>query len=371
MRVNAVLRKYKSKDGKQQVLIRVAYGKSKKYYSLGIRIPASNWDAKRQRVINCPNDSTMNAKILTYLAKIEQNFIKDGVINKEDNNSFAYWFRKRVEYSEMKHSRSRVRNFKQCMSGLFSFYPNLKVSDLTYSFLFNYEKHLIKIGNSANTIALKMGMIKTIVMDCLKSGVIDFKDNPFNHYKISIKKTNRQRLDISSIKKLEAFKTDNFKMQLAVDMYLFSFYCGGIRRGDLFRLTIENIKGGRLTYKASKVGRVRNLSMPPQAIAIANKYIGNNYFFVKLNESKWEQEVDGIGQIYNPLLKKACVICGITPVTYHTARHSLADYAVKSKANTRDLMHLLGHSKVNTTEIYIGDLGINDTDELQGKLFGG
>ena len=56
------------------------------------------------------------------------------------------------------------------------------------------------------------------------------------------------------------------------NMFLFSFYCAGIRASDLLQLKWESIVNGRLIYQMHKTGKVHSLKLVEKALKILEYY---------------------------------------------------------------------------------------------------
>jgi len=74
--------------------------------------------------------------------------------------------------------------------------------------------------------------------------------------------------------------------------------------------------------------------------------------------------------INNNLKKIAKSIKSEVELSFHTSRHSFADYCKRKKVDVHLIKDLLGHSKVSTTEIYMRDFYEEETDEAMDTLFG-
>ena len=57
-------------------------------------------------------------------------------------------------------------------------------------------------------------------------------------------------------------------------------------------------------------------------------------------------------------------------LSFHSSRHSFADYCKNKKVDVHLIKDLLGHSRVSTTEIYMRDFYEEETDDAMDKLFG-
>ena len=58
-----------------------------------------------------------------------------------------------------------------------------------------------------------------------------------------------------------------------------------------------------------------------------------------------------------------------TPISFHLARHSLADYLRKKGWSIYDISKVLAHANVRVTEQYLKGFDSTDLDEKFGKVF--
>src|SRR3989344_1370673 len=148
----------------------------------------------------------------------------------KDELNFYWWFEERLRYSKIKHGTYNWKKLNVVYNKLKAFRPNLPVSDINYKFLQDFEVHLLSIGNCTNTTADNLFRVKIIVNEIVRSGVIEYHKNPFLHYKIQFKRTEKKRISIEDVRKFEnADLSANPNWELARDIYIFSFYCAGIR----------------------------------------------------------------------------------------------------------------------------------------------
>ena len=127
-------------------------------------------------------------------------------------------------------------------------------------------------------------------------------NNPFLTYKLTTERVNKKRVDIDSIELIQNIKLkDHPSVELARDMYVFSFYCAGIRFGDLCRLKSEMINGGRLRFRMHKTKIDRNIKLMPQAMVVIKKYLkSKGYLFnTKVVWAVEEKSINKRNSFYN------------------------------------------------------------------------
>ena len=161
--------------------------------------------------------------------------------------------------------------------------------------------------------------------------------------------------------------------------FLFSFYCAGIRAGDLLQLRWANItkKGSRLEYTMGKNRKPRNYPLMPQAQQILALYHtesskASDYIFPLLDSSApyaknanidtmtVEAKKALFSQIYsknallNRNLKKIAEDAGIDKtLSFHISRHTFASIAILKNAPSKIVQEAMGHSSLATTEKYL------------------
>ena len=371
MKIKPILWTYfKTKSNTYPIKIRLTHQVSKKtiteYFPLGISVAKDEWDKKSGRVKSRENASAINLKIISKVNEIEKSYLNSGTIAKTEQSNFIQWFEDFYNRAKVKHGVYHQKKLNTVLNRLKAFRNPILLTDLTPGFLNQLETSMIKEGAHQNYIADTMVRIRTVINEIMKEGALEYHKNPFLHYKIKYTRTERKRLDIKDIEKLESVKLTG-RTQLARDIYIFSFYCGGLRFGDICRLTAENVKDGRLIYQMNKTKVNRNIKMSPKALQIFKKY--GYRFPLNIGDDRIEEVISSRNAEMNKHLKKACELAGINPVSMHTARHSIADYAVKQNLGTRELKGILGHQKIATTEIYMKSFYQEENDAVMDKLF--
>lgn len=287
----------------------------------------------------------------------------------EKEQNFYWWFEERLVYSKIKHSYYNWKKLKTVYSKLKAFRADLSISDINYKFLKDFEVFLLGKGNKTNTVGENLIRVKVIVNEIVRSGYIEYHKNPFLNFKIEFERTEKKRICIDGIRKLECTDLPNPNWEVARDMYVFSFYCAGIRFGDLCRLKKSMVKDGYLYYAMHKTSLKRRIKLMPVALRIAYKYEGEFIFKTGVNWLQEDQSINCRNVLFNKWLRRACKISGVTELSYHTSRNSFADYAKKKNIDIHTIKDLLGHSNVKTTEIYMKNFYEEETDQAFTQMF--
>ena len=134
------------------------------------------------------------------------------------------------------------------------------------------------------------------------------------------------------IKLVKTVKQKNHKLA-----FLLGFY-GCMRISEVTHLKPENVDRGQklIRIKQAKGSKDRNIPLPKQLVK------GLSYLPIKIGDRALQIAIKKYGK---KVLGKN--------IHFHTLRHSGAThYLNKKKWSTREIQVLLGHSKIQTTEIY-------------------
>jgi integrase len=152
------------------------------------------------------------------------------------------------------------------------------------------------------------------------------------------------------------------------DLFLFSFYTMGMPFVDIAYLKKTQIKDNLLVYRRHKTHQMVKIPLCSDALHIINIYSTQTSEYVfpllsSLNEAKSYQEYCTRLNAYNRSLKRLAKETGIDiGLTSYTMRHSWASLAYKSGVPLPVISQALGHTRPDTTMVYIRAL---DNDQMQ------
>lgn len=135
-------------------------------------------------------------------------------------------------------------------------------------------------------------------------------------------------------------------------------YSCGLRVSELINLKIDNINNSDYLIKVSGKGnKERLIPIRKEAYNDLINYIDNVRSKIIIVDKKYLFLTNGgkkiSRQLVNQILDKAAKECNIDkPVHPHTLRHSFATQLINNGASLRIVQELLGHSNLETTQIY-------------------
>lgn len=340
------------------------YGK-KKYFSTAIYLTPEQWDKKHRQVKNHPNAIKLNKHIRDYVAKMEaieldrRNTGKPfslGILAEmlqgKTLHSFTDFMEKEIANSSDAPATKVMK--RTTLAVLREFRKDVLFDELDYSFLSDFELFLKERGLSANTRRKYFCHIKAYINLAINKDLFDLNRYPFRKFKPKAPQPERCYLTPDETKRIESLfvSEDNAHLQKVIDMFLFSCYTG-LRFSDVYALTVDDIQ----TEAAGVVWLATTMQKTKEPIRLPLSLLFNGKPLEILNRyitSKHKRIFRGLtNQYVNRCLKEIAKLAGINkPVTFHTARHTAATYWLYAGVSITSVQKLLGHKKVQTTQIY-------------------
>lgn len=136
---------------------------------------------------------------------------------------------------------------------------------------------------------------------------------------------------------------------------LMTAYGSGLRLGELINLKVEDIDSKRGFIKVvSGKGKKDRIALLPDTLleelrAYYTLFRPTSYLFYGRDKSKPASK-----DVFQSAYQKAKKRAGITkPGGIHTLRHCFATHLLENGADIRSVQHLLGHSSITTTMVYL------------------
>jgi integrase/recombinase XerD len=265
----------------------------------------------------------------------------------------------------------------------------LEFSDVTFNFLKQYEDWLISHKLMPNTIFYYLRTFNTLLGYAKKEGLVKpdyypFKDFGFAKYRnTKTKKRAISKVDMLSIINLDLNGSDRrpqSRLYRSREIFVFSYYCGGINFVDIAHLKWTNIVNGRLQYTRQKTGGDFNIALLPPAQKILQDFRASNftredsYIFPILSDfhktpQQMKDRIHKINRQTNEDMKVIAKMLNIeADMTTYVARHSFANIQKNSGTPTAIIKEMLGHDSERTTQIYLDDFGNDVIDEAMKNL---
>ncbi len=403
----------KSADGTMPLYFRASVGNTVRYASLNLRIPEPDWNERTSQVRKTnPHHANLNRYLLEVKSKaqgvlselladgqqVTAERIRDGLLKAMGKevaeegvtpDDFLVYCHELLDDYERRGQVATVISYRTTVMRLRDYikkrhgWTELPFQEITVSFLRGFETHLIDtFKNGTNTVHKRMRIMRTLLYHAIRDGRYPQEHNPFFHLKLKGAKVRKAKLSLEEIEAIERIELQAGSLHDHVrNAFLFAFYAGGMRFSDVVTLQWRHVQGNRLSYRMKKTDESTSILLVPPALKILEQFADRNtspFALVFPMIERYDVSTDrGLHSaissqnvVANRYLKDIAKQAGIeTHLSFHLARHSLADYLRCKGWSIYDISKVLAHSNVRVTEQYLKGFDSEDLDEKMRQMF--
>ena len=408
-------------DGSHPFMVRITKDRKMKYVSTGLTLHPKYWNESRKEVRKTYPEP-YRSELLRRLTEWEHKYSDAAVnlagadevhdaravaekVSTERQATRKYklleYFDELISQFEKAGNVGNRKVYRDVQNNLRRFVgegKDVPFDAVTVKFCNQWETKMRSEGLTEITLSVKFRTLRAVLNKAIANGYAKPTSYPFarntaetNKFQIGKfdTKTSKRAISKADIRRIEAYQPEPYtgpyatmrdttdRLLLAKDLFLFSYYCGGINFVDMAALQWKNIGTDladkpRLTYTRRKTGGKFSLRLMPPALAILERYRPaevrpgqawpGSYVFPILNTAlhKTPAQIHNrsskiMGQV-NADLKTIGAAVGITtPLTTYVARHSFATALKHSGVTTAVISEAMGHTDERTTQIYLSD----------------
>ena len=372
------------KNNELPLKIRICKNRKTRYISLNVSTKAEHWDFDK----NQPKDNSPDKELLDKLIAKKISEIRTKIVElKSENKDFTAsslvsvvsnpntpktvdeLFKSHIQFLQDENRTRYMQSVRQVYNCMNKFNGHLDIyfSDIDVLWLKKYESWLKKQGNSTNTIGLKFRTLRMVFNLAVEMRIVKSELYPFKKYKVSKLHQNTIKRAISKkeIQSVIHYKSDkyNFYTRLALNLFAFSYYMGGINFVDMANLTEKNLIENRLVYYRKKTNKLISLPIKQVALNHLKEYEYNRentgFLFPILSKSH-KTEVQRQNRLHKVITKvnRELKLIGEElklpiKLTTYVARHSFATVLKRAGVSTSVISETLGHSSEKVTQFYL------------------
>lgn len=333
-------------------------------------------------------------KLLAYCYELSEGYTKTGqtgnaIVYRDLANQLGKFVAAEANVTPPPSGRGKGQELAEWVSQ-----HDISLASVDSNFCREWEATLRATGIREITLSLRFRTLRAVLNQAIAAGLMKADSYPFartvaEKHKFTVGKfdvsTAKRAISREELRRLEALEPTKERQQLAKDVFLFGFYCGGINFVDLGQLRWKDLTGTdetglRLNYTRQKTGGKFSLKLLAPAAAIVAKYRPftyagpDSYVFPILDTAKHETALQVKNRLHKVLgqvnedLKKLGQQAGIdTPLTTYVARHSFATTLKLSGAATGQISQAMGHKSEAVTAVYLDSFA----SEVMDNLFDG
>ena len=380
------------KDGAHPIVIQLTHKRKVYHKRIGFKSFPDQWDNERyvsdRRIVRNYQDrnnelNELEDKMFVILNKhfaTSFDYKKfSSLIDREEDTELTFqsvcdWY---VDELYDQGRAGTATYYKDVGRSVANFEEGVYLSDITRHWIRDYVKYYTSRG--VKPIAYLRGM-KAIFNVALREYDLEFSIVPFKTaynpkgYDISqvkkIKLIPKQLqygkriecLSESEIEILKDYKPTNEGKERAYDLFIFSYYTGGVNAKDIALMKYEDVIEDEWFYKREKTGEGgEGKPLTESAMKIIEKYRSNSSFvfpwILNKNISTEKEIKDRMSIFLSNLRRRYKAIskeCGLNGyISFYTARPTAARTLVNRGANLKAVQTALDHSNISMTSQYI------------------
>lgn len=344
-----------NKRGEGLIQVEASQGKRRRYFSTHTYVRPEEW--KDGWITGTPNDNDRNFALRRFIWEIEQielDYMKKGtevsltLLSEAVRTHVSPSAKLRdfgmavIEESERKEMTKA--NYVTLFNDIDRFRFGTLLTDIDYSWIQAYDKHLRDIGVAHNTRVLREKLLRAIINEAKKRDVVSI--DPFDRFRIQQLVSKKGYVTLDQLHKLERLRVSG-KEEIVRDLFLIGCYTG-LRFSDIKTLRQEHIKDGWLVKKMVKTGFIVEIPIDTlfkgNMLQIIDKYDGDIG-----NLTKQTKDNAYVNRVLREMLDK---VGADAKVTFHSSRHTFATLLGQRGIDITVIQKLLGHQKLTTTQIY-------------------
>lgn len=419
MRVALVTRPKPDTSGAVPLYVRLAHGGKDRYVALGLRVQPKDWNPRRGEVRRSHPDArrfqellaerlrtaerAANALIGQHGRYVSADEVKEAIAAELHPSAeapsagvLAYG---RAQEAEMRASgrignanvyRTTLRHFKETLPLAGFARGDVPFDAIDPSLLRRHEARLQSEGYRQNYVAKQLRTLRAILRRAKVDGIPGAAAavEAVSTIRVRTERVEKPRLTHDEVRKLEQLVgTVHGRRADALDWWLFAFYAGGMRFGDVATLRWSGVewkgepgKGGEPVYvrwRMRKTGDAAGLPILLAAAEVLKRWwprTGMTTHVFGMLTDDIEQDATALFKTtasFNALarseMKSLSTRAGVPYVGFHGARHSLADTLRKRGVPLATISQILGHSSIQVTQNYLSSF---DRDAVEEALRG-
>ena len=375
----------------------VRYRGRKWHFATPFAMTQEEWDALENRKVRSESLKDKKIQMEAYrtkalniaemlhpfsIEKFKELMLGKGSFSKVENRDVYRLFDDYIGRLNLMRTYRTSIAYTTAKKSLQGFRSKLYLEDVTPDFLQRYENYLKDRDKSVTTVSIYVRCLRCIINEAVDMGLMRREDYPFGRrrYRIPEPKQAKIALRTEQIRAILDYQPETKEEQQAKDIWVFSYFCGGMNINDICRLTRSNIQNDLLTFQRHKTrdtsgrtGMPTQIILQPEAKDVLNRQLvlGEYIFPVLIPGLSEEQTVKSIQQFTkttNKYLKRIGKKLGIARLTTQTARHSFATTLMNNGVPVAFISKSMGHSNIKTTENYLGSFAMNEAAQYGAML---
>ncbi|RGV48289.1 recombinase [Bacteroides intestinalis] len=358
----------KLSNGKHRIRIAVAHRSQTRYISTQFILDSAS-QMKNGRVVRHENAANINTCLRKIIYEYEEilssiHYLptlsctelihtitreqqKTGITFKTVANEYLSLMNTEEQKKSYKLYNIACEKFLKYMKGDF---PLVQLSPLQIQGFANAMKDE---GLSETSIRIYLTLIKVILNYAGKMNYVSYQVHPFVLFKMPVSNVRELDLTVEELKRIRDVKLFKSAQIMARDIFMLTYYLGGINLRDLMEYNFKNQNSMRyVRHKTRNSKKSENeiaFTIQPEAQVIIDNYISDNGKLVFGKYSSYEK-------VYSLVFRhiyKVANLAGVNrKVSYYSARKTFAQHGYNMGIEIEKIEYCIGHSMKNNRPIF-------------------
>ena len=367
-----VLKNTRAKDGSFKIRISIGHKQETRYIVTKYKVQNFS-DFSNGSVVRVPNAHEMNIKLRNLLNDYEERFeaihspddysckeLRDILKSMRPHSSAGTFNQVSEQYQKelTEDGRGAYASMLKNSSRLFNDFSggDMFLSQISTITVYEFERYMKRKDVSQTYISMTLSMIRTIVNRAIRMQLVTYNVHPFTYWKRPADPEREIDISVEEMQTIRDAQPRLKKQRIAQDLFMLSYYLGGINLIDLLAIDFRGVSILEYTRHKSRNMKLSDkrisFTLQPEAKEIINKWINRNTgrldFGYKFSYRNFLAYVTRAIKS----LAKDLNLSNYRKVCYYSARKSFVQHGFDLGVNLEVLEYCIGQSVKNNRPIF-------------------
>lgn len=356
------------KGGRHKVRISVAHNGEFRYILTDIVLNSAK-EFKNGQIVKRPDAAILNTKLRGIMQKCQRAIDELEYIEGLTCPELVYQIKhaERYRHRTLSSIYTEYIDYARLKPGTRSFYASsinciieclgdkLLVENINHSTILALDKFMREDKKfKQSTIRNRLVFLMVLLNYAKRCGYVQFRVDPFFGYELPKAEVRQSWLSVDEVRAIRDFRPPTKGQALAKDLFMLSYYLGGINMVDMQDLNF-NENPTRIHYVRKKtehrpkLNKFVEFDIPAEALEIINRRKGDDGRLA-LSENQRKEHCHSLFDLH---LRKIATALNIPNLIYYSARKSFSQHAFDLGVDTPTIDYILGHRvDKNSTSLF-------------------
>lgn len=368
----AVLKHTKSKDGSYKIRISIGHRSETHYIVTSYSVNALS-EFENGIVVRVPNAHEINIKLRNLLNDYEERLeridspedytckeLRDLLKSMRPHSSTATFQQVSEQYQKELTEDGRGSYASMLKNSLRLFFEftggDVFLSEISTITISEFERWLKRKGVSQTYISMTLSMTRTIINRAIRMQLVTYSVHPFTYWKRPADPERELDISVEDVRAIRDAQPRLKKQRIARDIFMLSYYLGGINLIDLLDIDFRGVSVLEYTRHKSRNMKLSDkrisFTLQPEAKELISKWMNRNTGRLDFGYNFSYKNFLAYVTRSIKSLAKDIDIQDYRKVCYYTARKSFVQHGFDLGISLEVLEYCIGQSVKNNRPIF-------------------